>query len=250
MKKYVLFAVLALLFFTFKAQADILLAGSENIIFSPDKISKDVTWSPRLSLTENGLSSPALPANQSQDVWLQTHAFPIGLSWRPPSSASFRIFFDGTLNEDSMWGKARIFIRYSCDKDHWSTWYEADKSEEKNKDGLPVYKGKIWLPESSRQKYNDLMSDWWKTKPIWASDENEFSQWLVKKEPDFFSREFPFIGYVQVRLEKMSINSSQQIKSLTADYSWAVGGISAIPEDKSKVRKNTDDPWFFTANKK
>lgn len=249
MKRYVLLAGLALLFFTLKAQADILWAGSESIMFSPDKISKDVTWSPTFSLTEKGLASPALPANRSHDVWLQTHAFPIGLSWRPPGSANFRMYFNGSLNEDSIWSKARLFIRYSCDKEHWSTWYEADKTEEKNKDGLPVYKGKIWLPESSRQRYNDLMDDWLKTKPIWGSDDNEYCEWLVKREPDFFAREFPFIGYVQVRLEKGSVNN-QQIKSLTIDYSWAVGGMSTIPEDKLKVRKNTDDPWFFTANKK
>jgi hypothetical protein len=249
MKKYVLLAGLMLLVFSFETRAEILWAGSENIAFSPGKMTRGVTWSPIFSLTENGLASPALPANQSHDVWLQTHAFPIGLSWRPPGAANFRIYFDGTLNEENTWSKARLFIRYSCDKEHWSTWYETDRTEEKNKDGLPVYKGKIWLPEASRQRYNDLMFDWAGTKPIWASDENEFCEWLVKNEPDFFAKEFPFIGYVQVRLEKGSVNN-QQVKSLTVEYSWAVGGLSPIPEDRSKVRKNTDDPWFFTAHKK
>ncbi len=167
-----------------------------------------------------------------------------------PGSASFRIYFDGTLNEESIYGKARLFIRYSCDKEHWSTWYEAGKTEEKNKDGLQIYKENIWLPESSREKYNELMHQWWKTRPAWSSDEHEFCEWLVKNEPGFFSTEFPFIGYVQVRLEKNSINTSQQIKSLTVEHSWAVSGMSSIPADKAKVRKNTGDRWFFTAGTK
>ena len=249
MKKYLLFACFSLLICSLEAGAGILSAGQEKIVFQADKISPEVTWSPRLSLTENGLTSKGLPANQSQDVWLQTHAFPIGLSWRPPGSASFSISFDGTLNEDSIYGKARIFIRYSCDKEHWSTWYEAERTEEK-KDGSQIYKVRLWLPEISRERYNDLMREWGKSKPVWSSDETEFCEWLIKNEPDFFSKEFPFIGYVQVRLEKSSINSSQQIRSLTVDHSWAVGGISSIPDDKSKVRKDTDAPWFFNAGKK
>src|SRR5262245_9181827 len=110
MKKYALWAGLILTIISFEARADILMAGSEKIVFAPNKISKDVTWSPRFSLTENGLITQALSANQSQDIWLQTHAFPIGLSWRPPASANFTIYFDGSLNEESMWSKARLFF--------------------------------------------------------------------------------------------------------------------------------------------
>lgn len=89
------------------------------------------------------------------------------------------------------------------------------------------------------------MKEWWKTDPIWSSDETEFCEWLIKKDPDFFAKQMPFIGYIQVRVEKMSVNNTQNLKSITIGYSWAVGGLQSIPKDKSKIRKNTGDKWFF-----
>src|SRR5256885_1560045 len=107
----------------FETQASILEAGEEKIVFSPGKIQKNITWSANFSLIETGLETKQLPKNQSQDIWIQTHAFPIGLSWRPPSSANFSVSFDGSINEiDSTFPiEPQIFIRYSCDKMNWST---------------------------------------------------------------------------------------------------------------------------------
>jgi hypothetical protein len=231
----------------FQTRASILQGGAEKIVFSPAKVQKDTTWSDNFSLKETGLETKQLPANQSQDVWLQTHAFPIGLSWRPPSSASFTVDFDGSLNEvdPNLRIEPQIFIRYSCDKVNWSTWYNFSKTDKKTNEGFNRYEEKIWLPLAASEKYRNLMQEWWKTNPVWSSDETEFCEWLVKKEPDFFSQEMPFIGYVQIRLEKLSVNSVQTLKTLTVGYMWGVGGLSSIPKDKSKVRQNTEDKWFF-----
>ena len=232
---------------SFNAWAGILESGEEKIFFSPSRIQKNVTWYERFSLTENGLETKQLPENQRQDVWVQTHAFPIGLSWRPPSGANFRIFLDGSINEidSSLPIPAQIFLRYSCDKANWSTWYNFSETDKKTPDGLKIYESKIFPPYSANERYRNLMQEWWKTDPIWSSDETEFCEWLVKKEPDFFAKQMPFIGYIQVRVEKISVNSTQNLKSMTIGYSWAVGGLQSIPKDKSKVRKNTDDKWFF-----
>ena len=242
----ILFAVCA-----FETQAGILEFGEEKIIFSPDKIQKNVTWSDNLSLKETGLETNQLPNNQVQDIWLQTHAFPIGLSWRPPNGANFMVSFDGSINEIDATYKLepQIFIRYSCDKVNWSTWYNFSDTNRKTNEGLKIFEGKILLPSSASERYFKLMQEWWKTDPIWSSDETEFCEWLVKKEPDFFAKEMPFIGYVQVRVEKMSVNSSQNLKSMTIGYVWSVGGMASIPNDKSKVRKNTENRWFFEGKK-
>ena len=235
----------------FEIRADILKYGEEKINFATGKIQKNITWSDSFSSGETGLETKLLPANQSQDVWIQTHAFPIGLSWRPPQAANFSVSLDGSFDEvDPTFPiPPQIFIRYSCDKLNWSTWYSFNPTDKKTKDGLKVYASKISLPHSAAERYRNLMREWWKTNPVWSSDEHEFCEWLVKKEPDFFAKEMPFIGYVQVRIEKFSVNSAQNIKSMTIGYFWGVGGLQSIPKDKSKVRKNTEDRWFFsTAN--
>lgn len=235
----------------FNVDASILEAGAVKIIFSPDKVEKNVTWSDNFFLKETGLETKQLPENQSQDVWIQTHAFPIGLSWRPPSGAGFTAYLDGSINDVNPDFRIdpQIFIRYSCDKVNWSTWYSFTKTEKKSESGSNIYESKIWLPASATENYYKLMRDWWKTNPAWSSDEHEFVEWLVKKEPDFFVREKPFIGYVQVRVEKPSVNPSQNIRSMNIGYTWAVSGLASIAKDKSKVRKNTEDKWFFEAAK-
>jgi hypothetical protein len=229
----------------FKTPASILSGGEEKVIFLPEIVQKGVTWSDNFSLKETGLETKHLPENQSQDIWLQTHAFPIGLSWRPPGGANFTVALEGSLNDvDARYSIApQIFIRYSCDKVNWSTWYGLGQTAEKTKPD--VYKGEIRLPAAASERYRNLIRDWWKTKPIWSSDETEFCEWLLKKEPDFFAKEKPFIGYVQVRIEKLSVNTSQNLKSLAIRYAWGVGGLATIPKDQSKVRKNTEDKWFF-----
>lgn len=254
MNKFLILGGIAILFSfcVFETQASILEFGQENITFSPNKIQKNVTWSENFSLKETGLETKQISNNQSQNIWVQTHAFPIGLSWRPPGGANFTVSLEGSIDEiDPMYRlEPQIFIRYSCDKVNWSTWYIFNQTDKKTEHGLGIYASKIQIPLSVSERYERLkMQEWWKTDPIWSSDEHEFCEWLIKKEPDFFAREMPFIGYVQVRVEKMSVNSSQNLKSMTIGYVWGVGGLSSIPKDKSKVRKNIDDKWFFEGKK-
>lgn len=253
MKKFIIFPLVAFIIvvFSFKAHAQIFSGDREQIIFAPDKISKEISWSPGFSLKESGLETKILPINQSQDVWLQTHAFPVGVSWRPPTSVNFKIYFNGSITKlDSMFPiEPQIYVRYSCDKVNWSTWYKANTKDKKTEEGLKIYESSILLPQAAIEKYNKLKIEWWKTSPAWSSDEHEFCEWLFQKEPDFFAKEFPFLGYVQVRLEKFSVNTSQNIKSLTVEFYSSVSGLTSPSRDNSKVRKNTGDKWFFVGRK-
>jgi hypothetical protein len=245
-----LFSIIPLfLFGAGQALAGIIEFGQEKITFSTTEIRKNATWSNNFFLNETGLETKQLPHNQSQDIWLQTHTFPIGLSWRPPTGANFSVYFDGTLNDADPTYKIepQIFIRYSCDKLNWSTWYSFEKTDRRTQDRLTIYESRIQLPASAGDSYRSLMQEWWKTNPVWSSDETEFCEWLIKRDAQFFVREKPFIGYVQLRLEKPSVNKAQTIKSMTIEYSWSVGGLASIPKDKTKVRSTTEEKWFFEA---
>jgi len=57
------------------------------------------------------------------------------------------------------------------------------------------FEGWLAVPEVARKKYSSITQEWWRT------DEHELCVWIAKRNPDFFSSEFPFIGYIQVRLE-------------------------------------------------
>lgn len=248
MKRHILFCCLIVVTWSIQARASILAADEKTITFQPNKIPAGTTWHPEFTLTDNGLVFRELPPNGLQESWVQTEPFPIGYSWRPPYSAGFRIFLDGSFAETKGSGEPRIYLRYGCDKEHWSTWYEARLTEEKNPEGLKMYQARVSVPDVARARYISMMQDWWKSGPAWTSDETEYAQWLVQKEPAFFDKEFPFIGYVQVRLEKSSTHSREQVKSLTVGYTWAISGLTSHVSDKSRVRKNTDNKWFFTGS--
>lgn len=232
-------------------RAEIIEGGEESIVFSPGKVQNGVTWSDDLRLTNSGLSLRELESNQVVDIWIQTQAFPIGLSWRPPRGANFTVILDGALNTPTtVASDPEIFIRYSSNKFRWSSWYFFQRENDSTAKSPGNFKSMISLPYVASESYDRLMKQWWRTKPVWSSDENEFCEWLVKNEPDFFAHEMPFIGYVQVRLERRSARFPQDLRSMKIQYSWGVGGLTSIPNDKSKVRKNIDEKWFFTASGK
>src|SRR5262245_56100960 len=132
MKSFLILCALTigLAFGVLETRASILEYGEEKFVFSAEKLQKGVIWSDNFLLTETGLETKQLPANQSQNVWIQTHAFPIGLSWRPPSGAGFTAVLVGTLKDSDAASllTPQIFIRYSSDKLNWSTWYSLDKT--------------------------------------------------------------------------------------------------------------------------
>ena len=219
-------------------------SGREKIAFSSRAFPDGVTWSKNLALSEDGLVSTRLPSNQSQDIWILTHPFPIGMAWRPPSSASFTVSMEGTVNSvPSVFPTPpEVSLRYSPDKVNWSTWYLFTIE---NRPSGNVYKLSISLPKAAYDRYQTLMRDWWQTKPNWPSDENAFCEWLIKKDPDFFVTEKPFIGYVQIRFDKENIGASQNIREIVIDYGWGVSGLGSPVNDKAKMPDTTDTRWHF-----
>jgi hypothetical protein len=236
--------------FALNVQPQIFGSGEERIEFRKEVLQSGVSWSHRLHLRDSGLESEQVPPNQSIDIWIQTHAFPIGMSWRPPTSTSISVGIDGTLHEPDQQraSRSRAFFRYSPDKLNWSSWYFTTATE-KPAEGWR-HQGSLVLPEIASERYNSLMREWWSTSPAWSSDEHEFCEWLIRKEPNFFEKELPFIGYIQVRIEQSNITNAGNVKAITIKYSSGVGGLTSPTKDSSKVRKTTGNRWFFTGIEK
>lgn len=222
--------------------AQIFFGDTTKIQFIPAQIPAEVSWSPSVSLTSSGLFLEKLLPNNSAEVWVQSQPISVGMSWRPPTSAKVRLEIE---NGAQNFTHLNAYFRYSCDRVHWSTWYDLELIKDQTKITGTVFQGGLSIPRMAHEKYYSKMREWWKTKPTWSSDEHELSVWIVNQEPDFFSRELPFIGYIQVRIEGET--QSMQLKSLTAKVSSAVGGLSAI--SKGPVRATTGEKWFFDVSK-
>jgi hypothetical protein len=105
----------------------------------------------------------------------------------------------------------------------------------------------ITLPDVASHKYNELMREWWKTDPDWASDEDAFCRWIAKTRPEFFESEIPFLGWVQFRLEHPALDRPFRMEKLKAEFSWGTGGLHTLPKS-GKYPKN-EGKWKFDMGK-
>jgi hypothetical protein len=210
------------------------------IVFVKGKIPAKTAWSDSLRLTDAGLHFSSPGRSASADLWVQTDRVPVGLAWRPPTAAGFTLSVKGEMGEGAL---ASAYLRYGCDGRHWSTWYRMIPQEKPAEGFARTYKHDLVLPLASSARYGELMREWWKTKPDWGSDEHALCLWIARRYPSFFAEEFPFIGYVQFRLEMPGRSEEMTIASLAVKTGWSVSGLTAIPQ--SGVTPDRGTKWHF-----
>jgi hypothetical protein len=218
---------------------------------------KKATWAypDKLTITDAGLGWDGEPL-ASYDGWIQTKPRALGFSWRttfvisvgvaihPP--AEDIVLKDGTKISS---GRGDVYVRYSPDLKHWSTWqvlqHANAQSPDEKKDPGWYYAGVIRVPYRERDEYIALLREYWELDVPWKSDEEAAVRWILQKDPDFFARHLPFLGYIEFLYEG-SFRGGQRIKSLKADVTWSVSGINTPPKDEEEYKKR-DVPWRFKA---
>src|SRR5207237_592770 len=87
-------------------------------------------WSDRIDLGNRGLGW-AGPTNASLDIWIESVPQAVGWSWRPVIAVSIRaeifppgkfVFFQDATHNEVTYPSGEIYVRYSADKKHWSSW--------------------------------------------------------------------------------------------------------------------------------
>lgn len=216
------------------------------------------TWSEpdKLAITTNGLGWDGEAAS-SRDGWIQTIPVALGLSWRPSYAISVRVSIHPKPTEFVLNNGQKttpyagdVYVRYSPDSEHWSTWQVLQTSEpqsitEKQNPGRH-FSGIIRVPYTDREQYERLISDYAKLDVPWKSDEDAAVRWILEKQPDFFAKHLPFIGYVEF-LYECGFRGGQRITSFKADVSCGMGGIHSLPKDKAVYRDRDSKPWSFKA---
>jgi hypothetical protein len=236
-------AVIGLLLLSaFTAPAGIFFSETVKIQFAPGKVPDEVTWSSSVSLKDGGLYSEKLPSYMSSEVWVQSQPISAGMSWRPPTSATVRLEVEAGAEDFTY---LHAYFRYSCDRVHWSTWYNLQPLKPQQGNAASVYESSLSIPRMAQRQYQAKMQEWFNTNPAWSSDEHELSLWIINQDPDFFARELPFIGYVQVRIEGET--KGLQLKSLSVKMSSAVSGLTAL--SSGKARSTTGEKWFLDVSK-
>lgn len=223
------------------------------------------TWGPEsFNVTNQGLGWEG-EHRSSRDFQLTTQPIGIGTSWRPTTSAGVRV----TLSPETRGYKlangqqayenvGQVFVRYSPDRKHWSSWqavgFSAEAHQESQENAavkagytpfLRSYSTSIAVPRTARERYSDHLSEYMQSDVVWNCDEEALCRQLVADDPDYFQTEQPFVGYVQVMYEG-SLSGGMRLEKMKVDISWVVGGLHSIPKDP-KVAEDRDGVWQFVA---
>jgi hypothetical protein len=204
---------------------------------------KRAKWSEpeRVIVTAQGLGWGQGGEQGSRDFWLETEPIAIGLSWRPTSIAVVK----ATIDKPGTSGL--LYARYSADGKHWTTWQHLEEATPAAPDGATqVFSGTLRVPYRERAPYTELRLEYARRDDVpWSSDEEALVKDILKREPKFFEKSTPLIGYVQF-LYEAQLHDNQRIKELKLEISWQVGG-KHIPPKNEKDWEGRDGAWRFKA---
>jgi hypothetical protein len=256
MKTLTIFVTLWLAFGFPKSHASIEDYKQINIVFTNavDAQTK-AKWSEpdKITISKEGLGWDGDDAG-SRDGWIQTKPIALGLSWRPTYAISVRAQiqppsreFTLSNGQKSTGDAGDMYVRYSPDLKHWSSWQALQRANpqsiEEKKTPARYYSGTIRVPYRDRSEYGHLISEYSRMDVPWKSDEEAAVQWLVNRDPDFFAKHIPFIGYAEFLYEGQ-FRGSQRIQLLKVEISYGMGGMHSRPRDEA-VYKNRDVPWRY-----
>src|SRR5262245_9487614 len=102
----------------------------------PADASTKATWSrPALTTTVDGLGWDG-ESQATRDGWIETVPIAVGLSWRPAQSVFVRVQIAPEIHQVPSNGggpwtphPGNVFVRYSPDTKHWSSWQMLQQSE-------------------------------------------------------------------------------------------------------------------------
>jgi hypothetical protein len=209
----------------------------------PPEAARKATWSDpkRITVTPEGLGWGGREDQGSRDVWLQTAPVGIGLSWRPTSVASIK------ARVERPGASGVLYARYSADGKHWTTWQPLEAAAPAaGKGPTEVFQGTLRVPYREAARYHELRLEYARRDDVpWGSDEEALAREVLQREPQFFERSTPFIGYVQF-LYEAQLSGGQRIKGLQVDVDWWLSGKHRAPKDEA-ARKGREVPWRFKA---
>jgi trk system potassium uptake protein TrkA len=214
MKVLSILLVVALAFVLASALASILGADDLTIDFTDAKDAKaKATWSDpnRITVTDAGLGWDG-QQNALRDTWIQTTSLAVGLSWRPAQSVNITAEVEPRLKPIALDdGKTflpyvgNMFVRHSPDGKHWSSWqamqWKGSKDDDRSK---REFTASVALPTRDRKEYTKLMRQYQELDVPWKSDEEALVKWIIQRDPEFFKKHTPFIGYVQDPVEALA----------------------------------------------
>ncbi len=207
-----------------------------------------------LDITRNGLGFDGpKPGTLSTANQVLTCPLAVGLAWRPANYVAVTVTVKFVPWSDEMvnWHLHSsegdtMFVRHSPDRKHWSSWQELEAVDppKKGEDFL-TFHGNVGVPRKDQVRYEKLCLEYQRMDVPWKSDEEAVVRWIVGREPGFFDKETPFVGYVQF-LYETTLTSGVRLRSVEAQADATLSGLAMIPKNGDE-KDRLDVPWRYVA---
>lgn len=198
-----------------------------------------------LDISEEGLGCSKCTGNSFVFAWVMTSPIPLGSHGQPWDNARLTVSVPRTKPNDPF-ALGDAFIRYSPDQKHWTTWQVLERQTENPEAGVlrDPYKITLAIPRSTQENYDKLCDEFAATDPSRTFQHADAVRWILQRNPEYFSQEIPFIGYVQVLVET-GLSDQQRIKGIY------VSGFSFIDQMikrlKPQEREQLQGKWSFAS---
>ncbi len=196
-----------------------------------------------LDINEEGLGSGKCTGNSFTFAWVMTSPIPVGSHGQPWDNADFTVSVPRTKPDDSF-GLGNVFIRHSPDLKHWTDWQVLEQQPEHPAPNTwqSPRKGTLAIPRVHREHYRKLCDEFAAANPDVPFRNDAVVRWILKEDPNYFAKEIPFIGYVQVMVEA-GLSDQQRIRGIHfSAFSTIDGMLYRIP---AKDRKELQGRWSF-----
>jgi hypothetical protein len=217
----------------------------------PEAVQKLARWTTpeHIGATPRGLGWDG-EANASYDVTVSSRTpVAVGWSWHPVTAVTVQAevvppgqFTFGTNSTTFPSTAGQLYARFSADGRHWSTWQalELQVPRDKAKPQL-FFAGTLRVPQHARKNYEARLREFAGTDRPTGVDEDKVAEWLLAKDPKFFERETPYVGYVEF-LWETQVKGDQRVRKLEFNLGYGRSGKIQTPPGA-----NDSGPWKFRA---
>ena len=178
--------------------------------------------------------------------WVESRAFPVGLAYR--AAFAMTVHYDVTLVTPARKTDLKAYIRYGCDRVHWSDWELPGGSRSTSVNPPPLFLSDLSVPREECERFRQLADQVEQPKEgtVWGT--GAYFRWLAQRDSGIFSKAIPLIGYVQIKI----VNGGRKpvtVRSIKGAASWYVSGLHQVDEpfdSKTQwhfdLRPDTDRP--------
>ena len=112
-------------------------------------------------------------------------------------------------------------------------------------DQYSLYDIELSVPNIDMKEYQKYYNEFQKLDVPWVDNQDALARWIIKKDPNFFAKHIPFIGWIEILYEDSSITESPRLKKVNITLAAGISGMATPPKDPKNKNYISQSSWKF-----